>query len=192
MDLQKLFKNFENLDQKEVKVTAWTKSNRLSGKLGFLEINDGTYLDNVQVVYKKNIIENFDEVASLRLSSAVEIKGMLKLTPSAKQPFEIAAEKIEILKTSDEKFPLQAKEQSLEFLREIAHIRAKTNYFNAIFKIRSNLSFYIHEYFNANNFVYLQSPIITANDAEGAGESFTVTTIKNDKYDQDFFGKKLV
>ncbi|MFU0252206.1 asparagine--tRNA ligase [Spiroplasma sp. Moj] len=177
-------------DQSEVTILGWVRSNRSSGKLSFLVMNDGTVFNNVQIVYKAEQLANFLAISSLRISSAIKVVGKFCVTPSAKQPFEIQASVIEILDEASEDYPLQKKEHSYEYLREIAHLRAKTNTFNAVFRIRSSSSFAIHEFFNKNNFIYVHTPIITGNDAEGAGESFIVTTRTDNNYNEDFFGKK--
>ncbi|WP_425377751.1 asparagine--tRNA ligase [Spiroplasma endosymbiont of Polydrusus pterygomalis] len=177
-------------NQDEVTILGWVRSNRSSGKLGFLVVNDGTVFDNVQIVYKAEQLPNFLEISSLRISSAIKVVGKFCLTPSAKQTFEIQSTMIEILDQASEDYPLQKKEHSYEYLREIAHLRAKTNTFNAIFRIRSSSAFAIHQFFNKNNFIYVHPPIITGNDAEGAGESFVVTTRTDNNYAEDFFGKK--
>ncbi|WP_338955867.1 asparagine--tRNA ligase [Spiroplasma endosymbiont of Polydrusus cervinus] len=177
-------------DQDEVTILGWVRSNRSSGKLGFLVVNDGTIFDNVQIVYKAEQLPNFLEISSLRVSSAIKVVGKFCLTPSTKQTFEIQATMIEILDQASKDYPLQKKEHSYEYLREISHLRAKTNTFNAIFRIRSSSAFAIHQFFNKNNFIYVHSPIITENDVEGAGESFVVTTRTDNNYPEDFFGKK--
>ncbi|WP_342256029.1 asparagine--tRNA ligase [Spiroplasma endosymbiont of Poecilobothrus nobilitatus] len=177
-------------DQSEVTILGWVRSNRSSGKIGFLVMNDGTVFNNVQIVYKAEQLANFLAISSLRISSAIKVVGKFCVTPPAKQPFEIQASVIEIFDEASEDYPLQKKEHSYEYLREIAHLRAKTNTFNAVFRIRSSSSFAIHEFFNKNNFIYVHTPIITGNDAEGAGESFIVTTRTDNNYNEDFFGKK--
>lgn len=177
-------------DQSEITILGWVRSNRSSGKLGYLVVNDGTIFDNVQIVYKAEQLTNFLELSGVRVSSAVKVIGKFCLTPTAKQQFEIQASNIEILDQASEDYPLQKKEHTYEYLREIAHLRAKTNTFNAIFRIRSSSAFAIHEFFNKNNFIYVHTPIITGNDAEGAGESFVATTRTDDHYVEDFFGKK--
>ena len=184
-----LYQN-EIQDQSEITILAWVRSNRSGGKLGFLIVNDGTIFDNVQIVYKAEQLTNFLELSGVRISSAVKVTGKFCLTPTAKQQFEIQASNIEILDQASEDYPLQKKEHTYEYLREIAHLRAKTNTFNAIFRIRSSSAFAVHEFFNKNNFIYVHTPIITSNDAEGAGESFVVTTRTDDNYAEDFFGKK--
>ncbi len=177
-------------DKSEVTILGWVRSNRSSGKLGFLVMNDGTFFNNVQIVYKAGQLANFLAISSLRISSSIKVVGKFCVTPSVKQPFEIKASVIEILDEASKDYPLQKKEHSYEYLREIAHLRAKTNTFNAVFRIRSSISFAIHEFFNKNNFIYVHTPIITGNDAEGAGESFIVTTRTDNNYNEDFFGKK--
>ncbi|WP_374696327.1 asparagine--tRNA ligase [Spiroplasma endosymbiont of Polydrusus formosus] len=177
-------------DQDEVTILGWVRANRSSGKLGFLVVNDGTVFDNVQIVYKAKQLLNFLEISSLRVSSSIKVVGKFCLTPSAKQIFEIKATMIEILDQASEDYPLQKKEHSYEYLRGIAHLRAKTNTFNVIFRIRSSSAFAIHQFFNKNNFINVHTPIITGDDAEGAGESFVVTTRTDNNYAEDFFGKK--
>ncbi|AGM25848.1 asparaginyl-tRNA synthetase [Spiroplasma syrphidicola EA-1] len=173
-----------------ITVGGWIKSNRNNGKLGFLVLNDGSAFQNVQVVYKPTEVANFTEIEGIKLSSAVKVTGKFILTPTAKQPFEIQAQAIEILDEATEDSPVQKKEHSFEYLREIAHLRARTNTFNAVFRIRSSCAFAIHKFFNQKNFIYVHTPIITGNDAEGAGEAFIVTTRSDGNYAEDFFGKK--
>lgn len=177
-------------DQSEITILGWVRFNRNIGKLGFLIINDGTIFNNVQIIYKAEQLSNFLAISSLRISSAIKVVGKFCLTPSAKQNFEIQSTMIEILDQANEDYPLQKKEHSYEYLREIAHLRAKTNTFNAIFRIRSSGAFAIHKFFNKNNFIYVHTPIITGNNAEGAGETFVVTTKTDNNYKEDFFGKK--
>lgn len=174
----------------KIEVMGWVISNRNSGKLGFLVINDGSKFEHLQIVYKKDGINNFDQIATVRTGSVIKVKGIFTLTENSKQPFELQSELIEILDAAIEDYPLQKKEHSYEFLREIAHLRARTNTFNAVFRIRSACSFAIHQYFNQQNFIYVHSPIITGNDAEGAGEAFIVTAREDGQYEKDFFNKK--
>lgn len=179
-----------NFKGKKVVVRGWIKSNRGSNKLGFLNIVDGSNIEGVQIVYKKDILKNYDEVKAVRNFSSVMVEGELILTPKGKQKFEIDAKKIEVIQETDKDFPIQNKEQSLEFLRENYHLRARTTLFKSVFKIRSELMFLVEEFFNKNDFVKVSTPIITENDAEGAGETFTVTTLENNDYDNDFFRRK--
>ncbi|KAJ3616852.1 hypothetical protein Zmor_008992 [Zophobas morio] len=189
MLISEIYKKHESLDQKEVEFIARVRSHRQGKAVSFLVLNDGTNFKDVQVVYKSDI-KDFEEVAKARISSIISVKGKLVLTPGKQQPFEVVATEIKILDQAIEEYPLQKKEHSPEFLREIAHLRARTKKFSAIFKIRSEAAFAIHKFFHDLGFVYVNSPLITSNDAEGAGESFVVTTRTDDKYEDDFFGRK--
>lgn len=189
MNFKELYETFNDLDKQEISLIGRVRSNRQGKKVSFLIINDGTTFEDTQVVYKEDL-KNYEEINGARVSAIVEVKGIVVLTPNKKQQFEIEANKIIILDQAVEDYPLQKKEHSLEFLREIAHLRARTKTFNAIFKIRSELAFAIHKFFNKKGFVYVNTPIITENDAEGAGESFIVTTVTNGDYQKDFFEKK--
>lgn len=171
----------------EITVNGWVRSNRNSKKVGFLDINDGSSIENLQVVYEPTSNNN---LISITTGSAVTITGNLILTPNAKQPFELKAISATIYNICANDYPIQKKEHTNEFLRENAHLRVRTNTFLALFKIRNQVSWSIHKFFHDQQFIYLHSPIITANDAEGAGENFIVTTISNDKYEKDFFSKK--
>ena len=177
------------LDQLDyVAVEGWVRTNRDSGQIGFIELNDGTYFKNIQVVYSP-ALENHDKVAKLLTGSSIYVIGKFVLTPENKQPFEIQATQISIEGESLDTYPLQKKRHTFEFLREIPHLRPRTNTFMAVYRVRSVLSMAIHEFFQGQGFVYVHTPIITGNDAEGAGECFTVTTRNDAKYDEDFFGK---
>lgn len=171
-----------------IQLEGWIRTNRCSGKVGFIELNDGSYFRNVQLVYREGL-SNFDEVSKYSTGSAITITGKLKLTPEGKQPFEIEITESVLDGACDESYPLQKKRHSFEFMREIPHLRPRANTFYAIFRLRSVLSMAIHEFFQNQGFVYVHTPIITGNDAEGAGESFTVTTRNDAKYDEDFFAK---
>lgn len=173
-----------------VEIEGWVRTNRNNGHIGFIELNDGTYFRNVQIVYSKDE-KNFELYSSLNTGDAINVMGKLKITEGGKQPFEIAANEIKLLAKCAEDYPLQKKRHSFEFLREIAHLRPKANTFLAVFRVRSVLSMAIHEFFQNQGFVYVHGPIITSNDAEGAGETFTVTTRKDGDYEKDFFGKKV-
>ncbi|PPE03950.1 asparagine--tRNA ligase [Williamsoniiplasma lucivorax] len=188
-ELQQIHQEFAKLDGQEIAIIARVRSNRQGKAVCFMIVNDGTSFDDLQVVYKTEV-KGFDDAIKARVSSIVEVTGKLILTPGKPQPFELMATEIELLDQAVEEYPLQKKEHSPEFLREIAHLRARTKTFNAIYKVRSELSFAIHKYFNDHGFLYAQTPIITGNDAEGAGETFTVTTRSDNKYEQDFFGKQ--
>ena len=198
MDIREIYKSYKELDGKTVEVQAWIKNLRAQKEFGFIEINDGSFFNSVQVVYD-NTLENFERVSKLYLSSSIRVKGKLVLTPNNKQAFEIKAEEIEVLGDSTADYPLQNKRHSMEFLRSIAHLRPRANLFRAAYRIRSLAAFAIHKFFNEQDFVYVHTPILTASDAEGAGEMFQVTTLDIDNpprtedgavdYSQDFFDK---
>lgn len=178
------------LDSMEyIQLQGWIRTNRSSGKLGFIELNDGTYFRNAQLVYDVEL-KNFKDIEKLNTGCALTVTGKLKLTPEGKQPFEILVTEISIEGACDSDYPLQKKRHSFEYLREIAHLRPRANTFYAVFRLRSVLSMAIHEFFQDQGFVYVHTPIITGNDGEGAGEMFTATTIPNDDYEKDFFGKE--
>ena len=182
-------KNQMEIDQLEyVSMDGWVRTNRDSGSIGFIELNDGTYFKNVQIVYHPEL-DNHDVVSKILTGTAIEVTGKFIYTPDNKQPFELEATSIEILGNSSESYVLQKKRHSFEFLREIPHLRPRTNTFMAVFRLRSVLSMAIHEFFQDQGFVYVHTPIITGNDAEGAGEVFTVTNRQDAKYEEDFFGK---
>jgi asparaginyl-tRNA synthetase len=172
-----------------IELQGWVRTNRNNGTLGFIELNDGTYFKNVQIVYDQNL-KDFEQLVKLSTGVAIRVVGNFKLTPEAKQPFEVNATQIIVEGTCDEDYPLQKKRHSFEFLREISHLRPRTNTFTAVFRVRSVLSMAIHEFFQTQGFIYLHSPIITPNDAEGAGEAFIVTTRSDGNYEKDYFGKK--
>ena len=171
-----------------VQLQGWVRTNRSNGSLGFIELNDGTYFRNAQLVYSKEI-KNFADIEKYLNGTALTVTGKFIKTPENKQPFELQVTEIELEGSCDSSYPLQKKRHSFEYLREIAHLRPRTNTFMAVFRVRSVLSMAIHEFFQSQGFVYVHTPIITGNDAEGAGEVFTVTTRKDDQYDKDFFGK---
>ena len=173
-----------------VELEGWVRTNRNSGKLGFIALNDGTYFKNLQVVYTEQGIENYVEVDKLSTGSSIRVVGKLKLTPEGKQPFEVEATEIEIEGRCEEDFPLQKKRHSFEYMREIPHLRPRANTFYAIFRLRSVLSMAIHEFFQSQGFVYVHTPIITGNDGEGAGEMFRATTIDGTNFEDDFFEKE--
>ena len=171
-----------------VQLQGWVRTNRSSGKIGFIELNDGTYFRNAQLVYSSDL-KDFNEVEKYTTGSALTVMGKFVYTPQGKQPFEIQVKEIELEGACDHDYPLQKQRHSFEFLREIPHLRPRANSFYAIFRLRSVLSMAIHEFFQNQGFVYVHTPIITGNDAEGAGETFTVTTREDANYEEDFFGK---
>ena len=196
--VRQIYKNAESFADKSVKISGWIRTIRASNAFGFIEINDGTFFKNIQVVFENEILENYKEIASQNVGAALNIQGKLVLTPEAKQPFEIKAEAIEIEGLSTPDYPLQKKRHSFEFLRTIAHLRPRTNTYSAVFRIRSLAAYAIHKFFNERDFVYTHTPLITASDCEGAGEMFKVTTFDLENvpmadgkidFTQDFFGK---
>ena len=163
----------EFVDGIDVHLEGWVRTNRDNGAVGFIELNDGTYFKNVQIVYNG---QELTEAGKISTGSAVAVDGKIKLTPEMKQPFEIAATNITVLGDVEEGYMLQKKRASYEFLREIAHLRPRTNTFNALYRVRSDLAYAIHEFFHSRGFIYVHTPEITGNDAEGAGETFKVVT----------------
>ncbi len=172
----------------DVYVEGWAKTNRNNGKVGFLHIHDGTCFKNLQVVYS-NDLSNYDEVSHYRMGVAVRVKGDIVLTPNMPQPFEMHAKEIMLLGDVAEDYPLQKKKTSFEFLREEAYLRPRTNTFDALYRVRSVLAMAIHTFFQERDFVYVHTPLITGNDAEGAGQVFTVTTDAKDPIN-DFYGRR--
>ncbi len=193
-----LYRNTKEYSGKEVKVSGWVRTVRDSKTFGFIELNDGSFFKNVQVVFD-NALSNFDEICKLSISSSIIVTGKLVVTENAKQPFEIKATSIEVFDVADSDYPLQKKRHTFEYLRTISYLRPRTNTFNAVFRVRSVLSYAIHKFFQERGFVYVHTPLITSSDCEGAGEMFTVSTLdlenvpKNEDgsvdYSKDFFGK---
>lgn len=173
----------------DVTLEGWIRTNRSSNKIGFISLSDGSCFGCCQIVYEEGVLSNYAEISKLLTGCAVRVSGKLVITEGAKQPFELNASEIELLGDCDASYPMQKKRHSLEFLREVPHLRPRTNTFMAVFKIRSIVSQSLHEFFRKNGFTYIHTPIITGNDAEGAGETFTVTTREDANYAEDFFGK---
>ena len=157
---------------KEITLAGWARTIRDSKNFGFIELNDGSFFKNCQVVFERDKIDNYDEIARQNVGASLIVDGIIELTPEAKQPFEIKATKIVVQGTSTPDYPLQKKRHSFEFLREKAYLRPRTNTFNAVFRIRSEIAFAIHKFFNEQNFVYVHTPLITGSDCEGAGAMF--------------------
>ena len=188
-----------SFDGKSVTVGGWVRNLRDSKAFGFIDLNDGSYFKSIQVVFEREKINNYDEIAGQNVGAALVVTGKVVLTPEAKQPFELKAEKIEVEGTSTPDYPLQPKRHTVEYLREQAYLRPRTNLFSAVFRVRSEAAYAIHSFFNSRGFVYVHTPIITASDCEGAGEMFRVTTLDMENpprlengeidYSQDFFGK---
>ncbi len=198
-ELKKIFSDYTTLGNATVTVCGWARTIRDSKSFGFIELNDGSYFKNCQIVFDREKISNYDEIAKQNVGASLSITGTVILTPENKQPFEIHASAIKVLGTSTPDYPLQKKRHSMEFLRTIAHLRPRTNTFNAVFKIRSETAYAIHKFFNERGFTYIHTPIITGSDCEGAGAMFQVTTMDLENvpkadggvdYKQDFFGKK--
>lgn len=199
IEIKKLFDSAETYADKSVTVCGWVKTLRDSKAIGFIEVNDGSCFKGVQIVFEADKLDNYKEIAKLNVGSAIKVTGKLLLTPQANQPFEINADKISIEAMSTPDYPLQKKRHSLEFLRTIAHLRPRTNTFNAVFRIRSTAAYAIHKFFIDQGFVYAHTPLISCSDCEGAGEMFKVTTLDFDDvprtedgkvdYSEDFFQK---
>ena len=197
--VKELFRGSEEFADKTVEISGWIRTLRASNAFGFIEVNDGTFFKNVQVVFESDKIDNYKEVSSLNVGAAISVSGTMVLTPDAKQPFEIKASKITVEGESTPDYPLQKKRHSFEYLRTIAHLRPRTNTFSAVFRVRSLAAYAIHKFFNERGFVYTHTPIITCSDCEGAGEMFRVTTLDPAEiphnedgsvdYTKDFFGK---
>ena len=197
-DIKSIYRDVKKYANQEIEVSGWVRTARDSKTFGFIELNDGSFFKNIQVVYEDKL-SNFEELTKLTVSSSLRVTGILVETPEAKQPFEIKATNIAIECLSPSDYPLQKKGHTLEFLREQAYLRPRTNLFSAVFRIRSVAAMAIHTYFQSRGYVYVNTPLITANDGEGAGEMFKVTTLDLDKiaetgkieYAKDFFGKQV-
>ncbi len=199
VSIRELFREREKYFDKEVTIGGWVRNHRDSKTFGFIVLNDGTFFEPIQVVYGDNL-ENFADICKLNIGAALIVRGKLVSTPNAKQPFEIQAEEVIIEGASTPDYPLQAKRHSLEFLRTITHLRARTNTFEAVFRVRSLAAYAIHKFFQERDFVYVHTPLITGSDCEGAGEMFRVTTLDMDNiprteegkvdYTKDFFNKE--
>lgn len=183
-------KNQVEIDQIEyVELDGWIRTNRNNGKVGFIELNDGSYFKNAQIVYT-NDLQDFKDIDKYLTGTSVNVTGKFKYTPDMQQPFEIEVTAIKLLGSCDASYPMQKKRHSFEYLREIPHLRMRANTFNAVFRVRSVLSMAIHEFFQNQGFVYVHTPIITGNDGEGAGNMFKATTIDGNNFEDDFFGKE--
>ena len=194
-----IYENIDAFANKSVTIGGWIRNIRDSKAFGFIDLNDGSCFKSVQIVFEREKIDNYDEIAKQNVGAAVVVEGVVTLTPEMKQPFEIKATSIRVEGTSTPDYPLQPKRHSVEFLREQAYLRPRTNLFSAVFRVRSEVAFAIHKFFNERGFVYVHTPIITGSDCEGAGEMFRVTTLDLDNlpkkedgtvdYSKDFFGK---
>jgi asparaginyl-tRNA synthetase len=199
LTVKQIFRETEKYLNQNLEISGWVRTIRTSKAFGFIEINDGSFFENIQVVFEESL-DNFAEIGKLTISSALRIQGTLVPSPGAKQPFELKAESIEVLALSTPDYPLQKKRHTFEYLRTIAHLRPRTNTFAAVFRIRSIVAYAIHKFFQEKGYVYVHTPIITGSDAEGAGEMFRVTALDmanlpkddagNINYGEDFFGKE--
>lgn len=196
--VKELYRQTEEYVDRKVSVGGWVRNNRDSKTFGFLVVNDGSFFETLQVVYGEKL-SNFEEITKLNIGAAVIVTGTIVATPGAKQPFEMQADEVVVEGTSTADYPLQKKRHTFEYLRTISHLRARTNTFQAVFRIRSLAAYAIHQFFQERGFVYVHTPIITGSDCEGAGEMFQVTTLNLDNipkteegkvdFTQDFFGK---
>lgn len=197
--IKELYKNAKDYAGQKIEVSGWTRTTRVSKNFGFIELNDGGFFKNAQIVFD-DMLPNFTEVSKYQISSAITVKGTLVYTPDAKQPFEIKADEIVLEGSSSSDYPLQKKRHTFEYLRTIAHLRPRGNTYSAVFRVRSIAAYAIHKFFQERGFVYVHTPIITGSDAEGAGEMFRVSTLdpKNPPitengaidYAKDFFSKE--
>ncbi|MDD6195910.1 MAG: asparagine--tRNA ligase [[Clostridium] aminophilum] len=203
MDLitvKEIFRNRDKYFDQKVTIGGWVRSVRASKAFGFIVVADGSYFDIIQVVYH-DTVENFTEISKLNVGAAIIVKGTLVATPDAKQPFEIQADEVAVEGPSASDYPLQKKRHTLEYLRTITHLRPRTNTFQAVFRVRSLAAYAIHRFFQEHGFVYVNTPLITGSDAEGAGEMFQVTTLDLNNvpktedgavdFSKDFFNKKV-
>ena len=199
MDVKDLFKKIEDYENKDVVLEGWVRNNRNQSNFGFIDFNDGTYFQNLQLVYDKEL-SNFDMISKIRVGSAIRVNGTIIKSQGSGQSHEMKVKNIEILGDCPEDYPIQPKRHTREFLRELAYLRPRTNLFNAVFRVRSVAAHAIHEYFQSNNYVYFHSPIITGADCEGSGQMFKVTTLdmnnlplgedKKVDFKKDLFGKQ--
>ena len=197
--IKDLYRKTSDYIDKDVEVSGWVRTLRDSKTFGFIEVNDGSFFKNLQIVFNDTLF-NFEEICKLSISSTIIVQGKIVKTENAKQPFEMHASSVEVFNLSDSSYPLQKKRHSFEFLRTVAHLRPRTNTFSAVFRIRSVAAFAIHEYFQNNGYVYVNTPIITCADCEGSAEMFKLTTLDLDKplptkdgktdFSEDIFGKK--
>jgi len=197
--IKDIYADIAAFDKKSVSIAGWVRTVRDSKSFGFIELNDGSCFKCCQIVFEEAVLDNYKQIAKLNVGSSVRITGKVEATPEMKQPFEIKAEKIDVEGESTPDYPLQKKRHSLEFLREIAYLRPRTNTFSAVFRVRSAAAQAIHKFFAERGFIYVNTPLITGSDCEGAGEMFKVTTLDLDNvpknedgtvdYTQDFFKK---
>ena len=199
MDVKDLFKDILKYENKDVTLEGWVRNNRNQSNFGFIDFNDGTYFQNLQLVYEKEL-KDFESISKIRVGSAIRVNGTIVKSEGSGQSHEIKVKNIEVLGDSPEDYPIQPKRHTREFLREVAYLRPRTNLFNAVFRVRSVAAQAIHEYFQSHNYVYFHSPIITGVDCEGSGQMFKITTLdmnnlplgedKKVDFKKDLFGKQ--
>ena len=199
MDVKDLFKDIVKYENKYVTLEGWVRNNRNQSNFGFIDFNDGTYFQSLQLVYEKEL-KDFDSISKIRVGSAIRVNGTIVKSEGSGQSHEMKVKNVEVLGDSPEDYPIQPKRHTREFLREVAYLRPRTNLFNAVFRVRSVAAQAIHEYFQSNNYVYFHSPIITGADCEGSGQMFKITTLdmnnlplgedKKVDFKKDLFGKQ--
>ena len=197
--IKELFRNTSEYASKEVTICAWVRTNRAQAQFGFLNVNDGSFFDNLQVVYDQEL-NNFDDISKIRVGASVKVTGNVVLTPNNKQSFEVKATAVELLGDCPENYPIQPKRHTREYLRTVAHLRPRTNLFSAVFRIRSVAAMAVHTYFQDRGYLYVHTPLITGADCEGSDQMFKITTLNmNDlpmteegkvDFSQDLFGKQ--
>ena len=179
MDIKELY--VKNYIDKKIEVSGWVKNHRKQAHFGFIDLFDGTTFKTLQVVYTDEL-KDFEEITKIKIGSAVTVTGTLIKSPKEGQEFELSLENLVLEGDCPDDYPLQAKGRpTREFLREIAYLRPRTNLFQAVFRVRSTAAYAIHKYFQERGYVYVHTPLITANDGEGAGQMFQVTTLDLDK-----------
>ncbi|PII01676.1 asparagine--tRNA ligase [Acholeplasma laidlawii] len=200
LTIRTIYKDPARYAGQEVILKGWIRNHRDQKEFGFINLNDGSFFENIQVVYERATTKDFDAVTRLSVGASIEVIGTLVLTPDRSQPFDIKALEVRLIGDSGENYPIQPKRHTREFLREVAHLRPRTNLFSAVFRVRSIAAYAIHKFFQEQDFVYVHTPILTANDGEGAGAMFKVTTLDMNKpprnedssidYSKDFFGRE--
>jgi len=197
--IKQLYRNTKEYASKEVTICAWVRTNRSQAQFGFLNVNDGSFFESLQVVYEKEL-ENFEDISKIRVGASVEVVGQVVLTPDMKQPFEIHATRVTMLGDCPENYPIQPKRHTREYLRTVAHLRPRTNLFSAVFRVRSVAAMAVHKYFQDRGYLYVHTPLITGADCEGSDQMFKITTLSmnnlptddkgNVDFSEDLFGKQ--
>ena len=199
MDIKELYQNLSEFMGKEVTLEGWIRNHRKQAHFGFIDFFDGTNFKSVQVVYEEDL-SNFEEITKFHIGSAIEVKGLVVQSQGKGQAFEVKATQVTLLGDCPEDYPIQPKRHTREFLREVAHLRPRTNLFQAIFRIRSVAAHAIHTYFQERNYLYVHTPLITCADCEGSDQMFKISTLNFEKpalteegsidFSKDLFGKK--